>query len=105
MPQVRKYESRAEQQAAYRQRRFLAEQAVLSQKNLPALPAIPSIPGHARWKATLLLAHELLSGAAGEMQDYHDDRTEQWQESARAVEMLEKADRLNEIAEELQSFE
>ena len=77
MPQVRKYESRAEQQAAYRQRKILAEQAALSQKNLPPLPTIPSMPGHARWKAMLLLAHQLLSGAAAEMQDYHVDRTEQ----------------------------
>ena len=69
MPRLRKYESRAEQQAAYRQRRILAEQAALSQKNLPPLPAISSMPGHARWKAMLLLAHQLLSGTATEMQD------------------------------------
>ena len=105
MPQLRKYESRAEQQAAYRQRKILAEQAALSQKNLPPLPAIPSMPGHARWKAMLLLAHQLLSGAAAEMQDYHLDRTEQWQESSRAEEMLDKIESLNELADELQSLE
>ena len=48
------------------------------------------MPGHARWNAMLLRAHHLLSGAADEMQDYHDDRIEQWQESLRAEEMIEK---------------
>ncbi len=105
MPQVRKYESRSQQQAANRQRRVLSEQVALPKKNSPALPAIPSMPGHARWKAMLLLAHELLSGADGDMQDYRDDRTEQWQESVRALEMLEKVERLNEIADKLQSYE
>lgn len=105
MPQVRKYASRAEQQAAYRQRRVLAEQAALSQKSLPPLPAIPSMPGHTRWKAMLLLAQELLSGAASEMQDYHDNRSDEWQESSRGQEMLEKSDRLTEIVDNLQSLE
>ena len=105
MPQVRKYASRAEQQAAYRQRRVLAEQAALFRKNLPSLPAIPSMPSHARWKAMLLLAHELLSGAASEMQDYHDDRSEEWQESSRGREMLEKSESLTEMADNLQSLE
>ncbi len=39
------------------------------------------------------------------MQAYHDDQTEQWLESPRAMEMLEKLERLSEIADELQSLE
>ena len=105
MPQVRKYESRAEQQATYRQRRIIAEQAALSQRNLPPLPAILSMSGPANWNAMLFLAHQLVFGAAAEMQDYHVDRSEQWRESSRAEEMLDKIDSLNEIADELQSLE
>ena len=63
------------------------------------------MPGRARWKAMFLLAHQLLSKATAEMQDYHDDRTEQWQESSKAKEMLEEIGRLDEIANELQSLE
>lgn len=41
MPQPRKYASRAQQQAAYRQRRALSEAQHLAQKGLPPLPAAP----------------------------------------------------------------
>lgn len=72
---------------------------------MPTLPAIPSIPGGARWKAMVLLAHKLVSGASAEMQAYNDDPSVEWQESPRAMEMLEKLERLSEIADELQSLE
>ena len=96
MPQLRKYQTRAEQQAAYRKRRATSERALLAQKGLPPLPAIPTIPGDARWRAMIEQAHILLSEAADEMQCYHDDRSEAWQESARAEELLAKMERLQE---------
>jgi len=105
MPQPRKYETRAEQQAAYRQRRIASEKELLLKKGLPALPAIPSMPGNARWSAMLAQAHLLLSEAVVEMQSYHDDRSAKWQESARAEELLAKVEQLQETIEQLQGIE
>ncbi len=101
MPQPRKYQSRAEQQAAYRTRQARAQKDLLSRKGLPPLPAIPTIPGHARWSAMIEQAHTLLTEAADEMQSYHDDRSEAWQESGKAEEMLGKMEQLQEAADQL----
>ena len=102
MPQPRKYATRAEQQAAYRKRRIVAERELLATKGLPALPAVPSLPGHARWRAMIAQAQRLLCRAAEEMQSYHDDRSEAWQQSLGAEQMLEKLERLEEIVTQLQ---
>jgi hypothetical protein len=105
MPQPRKYETRAEQQSAYRQRRIVSEKELLSRKGLPALPAIPTLPGKARWSAMISQAPLLLAEAVVEMQSYHDDRSPEWQESARAEEMLAKLAHLQETMEQLQGME
>lgn len=41
MPQLRKYATRADQQAAYRSRRALSERALLATKGLPAPASDP----------------------------------------------------------------
>lgn len=105
MPQPRKYENRAEQQSAYRQRRIASEKELLSQKGLPALPAIPTMPGHARWSAMIAQAHRLLSESVTEMQNYYDDRSLEWQESVKAEELLPKIEHLQETMEQLQGIE
>jgi hypothetical protein len=105
MPQPRQYASRAEQQAAYRKRREISDRARLAQKGLPALPSIPSMPGNARWSAMIAQAHLLLSEAVAEMQSYHDDRSEQWQESTKAEDLLAKLEQLQETMEQLQGIE
>jgi hypothetical protein len=105
MPQPRKYESRAQQQAAYRKRQALSQQELLSQKGLPALPAIPTLPGTARWSAMLAQAHTMLSAAAQEMQTYHDARSESWQESTRAEALLAKLERLQESVSQLDDID
>lgn len=102
MPQAKKYANRAQQQAAYRQRRTCSEQELLAQKGLPPLPAIPTLPGHARWRAMLSQAQALLCAAAQEMQTYHDERSEAWQESANAEELLAKLERLEEAITQLE---
>lgn len=104
MPQARKYETRAAQQAAYRARQARAQRDLLAQKGLPALPAIPSMPGHARWNAMIAQAHRLLCEAAEEMQRYYDDRSEPWQESPKAEELLANVEQLQEIADQLQAL-
>jgi hypothetical protein len=105
MPQPKKYETRAEQQAAYRKRRAASDQELLAQKGLPPLPAIPTMPGNARWRAMIQQAHTLLSEAVEEMQHYHEDRSEQWQDSAKAEELLAKVEQLQETLAQLQGIE
>jgi len=96
MPQPRKYETRALQQAAYRRRRAASDREMLAQKRLPPLPAIPTMPGNMRWKAMIEQAHTLLSKAAIEMQHYHDDRAELWQDSTKAEDLLAKIEQVQE---------
>jgi hypothetical protein len=105
MPQPKKYENRADQQAAYRQRRIVSDRELLAKKGLPPLPAIPTMPGHARWNAMIAQAHLLLSEAAVEIQDYHDDRSPEWQDSSKAEELLAKLERLQETVDQLQGIE
>ena len=105
MPQPRKYATRADQQSAYRQRRVASDRELLSKKGLPALPAIPTMPGNARWSAMIAQAHLLLSEAVVEMQSYHDDRSQEWQDSTKAEELLAKLEHLQETMDQLQGSE
>ena len=105
MPRPRQYEDRAAQQAAYRTRQVRSQQELLARKGLPPLPAIPTMPGHARWKAMIEQAYTLLSEAAVEMQIYHDDRSEPWQESTKAEELLAKLELLQETVAQLQDLD
>ena len=105
MPQPRKYETRSAQQAAYRKRRALSDQELLAQKGLPPLPAIPTMPGNARWRAMIQQAHTLLLTAAEEIQSYHDDRSEPWQEGQKAEDLLAKLEHIQESMAPLQEIE
>ena len=105
MPQPCIYKSRAEQQAAYRMRRANSDRQLLAQKGLPALPSIPTMPGNARWSAMITQAHLLLSEAVLEMQSYHDDRSEQWQDSDKAADLLARVEQLEETVAQLQGIE
>ena len=105
MPQARKYATRAQQQAAYRQRQARSQQELLSRKGLPPLPAIPTMPGQARWSAIIAQAQTLLSEAAEQMQTYHDERSEPWQDGPRAEELLAKLEHLQEAVALLQECE
>jgi hypothetical protein len=104
MPQPRKYASRADQQAAYRKRQARERDVLLASKGLPRLPAISTIPGHARWNAMLVHAQTLLTDAADEMQEYHDDRSEEWQDSDKAETFIERIELLQEAAEQIQDI-
>jgi len=104
VPQLRKYATRADQQASYRSRRALSERALLATKGLPPLQAIPTLPSTARWSAMLAQAHLLLCAASDEMQSYHDDRSEQWQDSPKAEEMLARLEALQDTIDQLQGI-
>jgi hypothetical protein len=99
MPQPRTYASDAARQAAYRSRCKAARLSELARKGLPPMPALPTMPGTARWKAALKQA-ELLTGAVcQEMQDYYDERSEEWQEGDRAEEFQDTQQQAQEIAD------
>lgn len=92
MPQERKYASSAGRQAAYRKRCERTRQLELAAKGLPALPAISTMPGLPRWNASLNTARELVERTVDEMQEYFDERSEEWQEGERAEGHQEKID-------------
>jgi hypothetical protein len=100
MPQPRKYETPALRQAAYLRRTQAAQQALLMQRGLPPGPAIPTMPGTDRWKATIAQSKRLLEAVCEEMQNYHDDRSETWQESERAEALLERREALQELSDQ-----
>jgi len=101
MPQPRMHTSPAARQAAYRARCEKARQAALLAKGLPPLPTIASLPGWARWNASLTAANEMIAETANEMQDYFDDRSENWQESERGEEHQERIISVEAVAESL----
>lgn len=92
-------------QERFRKRQALTRRAEQTAKGLPALPAIPSLPGHARWRAMIAQAQMLLTTASEEMASYSDDRSDVWQESVQAEEMLAKVELLQETVAQLQSTE
>ncbi len=81
MPTPRKYATRAERDAAYRQRQSLALRALQTEKGLPPLPPIPTIPGKKRWYAALDMAQALVQQVADEMEAYESERSDRWRES------------------------
>ena len=95
----------AARQQRFRKRQALTRQSEQAAKGLPALPAIPSLPGHARWRGMISQAQMLLSTASEEMASYFEDRSEAWQDSAQAEELLAKVELLQEAMAQLQSIE
>jgi len=96
MPAVRKYASAADRQSAYRERcsRRMAETS--------SGPSVPPAPGKRRWDGMIGQAVCLLEQAAGEMQDYYDQRSETWQESQAGESLIERVESLTEIVAALQ---
>ena len=101
MPQERKHENSAGRQAAYRKRCERERIQTLKSKGLPQLPAIPTIPGWPRWKTSLSTARDLVERTVEEMQEYFDERSEEWQESERAVEFQEHIDTVQSMLDEM----
>lgn len=103
MPQIRRYSTNAQRQAAYRQRVAHGVPG-FGEAPLPALPPVPAIatmPGWRRWRAM----HARLRGAAEdlaeEVQAYHDARSTEWQESERGEALLERAEAYRELVASL----
>lgn len=77
---------------AYRKRCARARQTELNGKGLPPLPAISTMPGWPRWNASINAALALVERTVEEMQEYFDERSEEWQEGERGGEHQEKID-------------
>ena len=92
MPQPREHASAAARQAAYRKRCEAARKRVLASKGLPQLPAISTMPGWPRWTGSLSTARELIERTVEEMQEYFDERSEEWQEGEKAPVFQERID-------------
>jgi hypothetical protein len=97
MPQPREYATGAARQAAYRKRCAGELKRVLAFKALPQLPAISTMPGWPRWTASLSAVRELVERTVEEMQEYFDERSEEWQEGEKAPEFQERIDEVQAI--------
>lgn len=96
MPTPRRYGSHAERQAAYRRRVAAARQHELEAKGMPPKSSVPTMPGTRRWAAMTAQALVLLQTIQEEMQEYYEQRSEQWQESERGEAMGERLQTLQE---------
>ena len=96
-----KHTSNAERQAAYRRRQAENRANKAEESALVPLPAISSVPGTARWRQALAYASFHAATVRDEMQAYHDERTERWQESDRADEFRERLERIEELCDSL----
>ena len=103
--QTKSHESNADRQKAYRERQVSSRAAERAARGLPTGAAAPAVPGRPRWKALLAEAKATLETVAAEMQDYHDDRTERWQEGEKGTTFLESVEKITEIADEIEQVE
>ena len=60
------------------------------------------MPGNARWIDAIAQAACLLTSVVAEMQDYFDDRSEEWQDSERAEAHQERMEAVQEIVDALE---
>jgi len=105
MPTPRKYADNAARHRAFRERRQQALDQALAAKGMPAAPPIASMPGKARWQALHKQALANLQALREEMQNYHDDRSPQWQEGERGEAMAEAVQDLDEILSGLDTWD
>ena len=101
MPAQKKHANSAARQRAYRRR----QQAANSMgPGIPHPAAIRAMPSHSRWKALQDKAAVLLAAVISEMEDYQEDRSEQWQESEKAIAFEDRIDLVREALEAVQAI-
>jgi len=101
MPQPKRYASNAQKQAAYRRRIEMAKQGSFDADYLPPLPKVDGIPGTQRWRRAIQLALQLLTTVQEEMDDYYNDRSEEWFEREQAELFQERKDAVDEAVDAL----
>ena len=90
-----------------RQRQAQAHAAQLAGKGLPPLPplpALPTLPGEARWRDLLSQAQWALSQLSREMQEYSEQRSQQWQESERGESFQERLEAVQELVASIEEL-
>ena len=109
MAQQRQHPDNAAKQRAYRARQADARRAELQARGLPPTAPIPTLPsraGYPRAGVHALLAQARLSleTARDEMQAYHDDRSEAWQQGERAAALQDHLDALAQLLDDLDAL-
>lgn len=97
MPTPKQHEDAAARQRAYRERQAAAREAELKAKGLPVAPPISTMPSKARWTALEAQAKATLQTLRDEMENYHSERSESWQESERGEAFGDRIQALDEI--------
>lgn len=90
MPQPKVYETVAERQRAYRQR-----------KAAEGRKGPVGAPGYAKWRKEVSQAYAALERVHDEVSAWMEERSDQWQESDRAGELAADRDQLQEVLEVL----
>jgi len=93
MPAPRRYADSASRQRVYRQRQKAASSLG---PGIPHPAAIRAMPSHSRWKALQDRARVLLAAVVSEMESYQEDRSDEWQESEKAIAFEERLDQVRE---------
>ena len=104
MPQQRLHPDNAEKQRAYRARQADARRDELLAKGLPPAAPIPTLPSRAHWRGLQARARTALETARDEMQAYHDGRSDTWRDGERAAALLEHADALAQLLDDLDAL-
>lgn len=103
MPTPKQYESSADRQKAFRDRQKAARATAIAQ-GAPKAAAVPTMPSNARWTTLIQQARAALDTCRGEMQEYFDERSEQWQESDKADAMQQRIEQLESIVGDLEEL-
>ena len=93
MPAQKKHANSAQRQAAYRAR--------CKERTEAPQTALATGAAYRRWEKMREQALSLLNQVVAEMENYHDQRSETWQESERAEEFIELMESIAETAEAL----
>ena len=93
MPLPKKYANSAQRQAAYRAR--------CKTRDEPPKTTLATGAAYRRWKKMRKQALDLLNQVVAEMDIYHNQRSEAWQESERVEEFIELMESISEIAKTL----
>lgn len=98
MPKPRIYQTAAQRQKAYRERKIRDRATIDAAHESTQVPPppLPNVPNIRKWRAELETAYRLAVQARDEMQAYADDRSEAWQESEAGEQLHENIEKITE---------
>ena len=105
MPQIKKYQSNAQRQAAYRNRWTKEPLNLFAAQELPSSTATPRPPGERQWSQRMKQAGLILENISEEMRSHYQSRSERWQESERGEAFDERIQAVEELRESLQEIQ